>query len=121
MTSASKNKFAAPGAHKLISCIMPNGVALGVQKKLKEVHSILSSNVSPARGVGKITPLAYRGIAGQSEKEILTVEIEADRADEIFSFIYEVADINRPHGGIMYMHPLHMTTRFSLPDLPEEE
>ncbi len=107
--------------HKLISCILPKGVALDVERKLKEVHNILSANVGNARGVGKITPLAYRGIAGQSEKEILSVEVPATNADEIFDFIYKEANIDRPHGGIMYMHPLSKTTIYKLPDIPEKD
>ena len=106
---------------KQIFCILPKNVAIGVVKRLKEVHGIMSSNISNARGVGKITPLAYRGIAGQSEKEILSVVVSASNADEIFDFIYYEADINRPHGGIMYMHALHRTTEYSLPDLADEK
>lgn len=108
-------------AHKLITCILPKGIALDVEKKLNEVHSILSTNVSSARGVGKITPLAYRGIAGQSEKEILSVEVPAGSADEIFDFIYEEANIDRPHGGIMYMQTLSRTTIYKLPDIVEAD
>ena len=106
---------------KLIYCILPKGVAVEVVKKLKEIHEINASNISNARGVGKITPLAYRGIAGQSEKEILSVVVSAGNADEIFEFIYHEADIDRPHGGIMYMHALPKTTEYRLPDLPYED
>jgi len=107
--------------HKHISCILAKGTAAGVIKALKETHGIMAGNINNARGVGKITPLAYRGIAGQSEKEILSVVVPAGRADEIFEFIYHEAEINRPHGGIMYMHVLPRTTEYRLPDLPEEK
>ncbi len=106
---------------KLIYCILPKGIALGVAKKLKEDFGIMTSNISNARGVGKITPLAYRGIAGQSEKEVLSVAVAADRADDIFEFIYHEADLNRPHGGIMYMHKLLASTEYILPDVPDEQ
>ncbi len=106
---------------KLISCILPKNVAVRVVKRLKEIHGVMSSNISNARGVGKITPLAYRGIAGQSEKEILSIVVSAVNADEVFEFIYYEADIDRPHGGIMYMHALPKTTEYSLPDLPDEK
>ena len=106
---------------KMIFCILPRGVALGVKQRLKDEYGIMTANVSHARGVGKITPLAYRGIAGQSEKDILSVMISIEKAEEIFEFIYHEANINRPHGGIMYMHPLKASTNFSLPDLPDEE
>ncbi|MBT7951277.1 MAG: hypothetical protein HN764_06625 [Gammaproteobacteria bacterium] len=106
---------------KLVFCILPKGVALKVAEQLKEVHGIMSSNISNARGVGKITPLAYRGIAGQSEKEILSVVVSANDADEIFEFIYHEAHIDQPHGGIMYMHALPKTTEYSLPEVEEEK
>ncbi len=60
---------------KLITCILPKGVAIEVVKTLKTEKGIMSTNINNARGVGKITPLAYRGIAGQSEKEIMTVTV----------------------------------------------
>ena len=106
---------------KMICCILPKGVALGISVRLKEVHGIVSSNISNARGVGKITPLAYRGIAGQSEKEILSVVVAAAIADEIFTFIYHEADIDRPHGGIMYMHSLYRSTEYRLPEIADEK
>ena len=39
----------------------------------------------------------------------------------IFEFIYHEADINQPHGGIMYMHALSKTTEYTLSELPEED
>jgi nitrogen regulatory protein PII len=106
---------------KLITCILPKGISKEVVKQLKTEKGILTANINNARGVGKITPLAYRGIIGsQSEKEILSVVVPADQADELFEYIYELANINRPHGGLMYMHALTVTTRFTFPDIPVE-
>lgn len=106
---------------KLITCVLPKGIAADIAGKLKAERGIISTNINNARGVGKITPLAYRGLGGQSEKEILTVVIPEDEADEIFEYIYEEADINRPHGGLMYMHSLHKATPFILPSIPDEK
>ena len=105
---------------KLITCILPKGIALGVAAKLKTDFGLMSVDIKSARGVGKITPLAYRGIGGQSEKEILTVVVPSESADEIFDYIYEEADINRPHGGLMFVYPLFQATRYAVPELPEE-
>ncbi len=106
---------------KLIFCILPKGIGLGIVKRLKEVYGIMTSNINNARGVGKITPLAYRGIAGQSEKEILSVIVPTNSADEIFEFIYHEAEINKPHGGIMYMHAMQKSTKYSLPEVADEK
>lgn len=106
--------------HKLITCVLPKGIAVNVVERLKKEHSILTANINNARGVGKITPLAYRGIAAQSEKEILTVKVPEEKANELFEFIYEAAGINQPHGGLMYMHRLLQGTSFVLPEIPDE-
>lgn len=106
---------------KLITCILPQGIAFGVIEKLKDEKNILTANMNNARGMGKLTPLAHRGVGEQTEKEILQVVVPTDRGDEIFEYIYTVADINRPHGGIIYMCKLQQATPFILPDVPEEE
>ena len=73
-----------------------------VVEQLFNEHGIDRVNVNHARGVGKITPHRHRGIDETSEKEILTVVVEADRADELFEYIYFEAEINRPHGGLIF-------------------
>ena len=108
------------GPDKLITCILPKGVAQPTLEKLKLERGITRTNINSARGSGKITPLAYRGIGGESEKEILNVVVSAVEADDIFEYIYVEADINRPHGGLMYMCRLSHSTTLELPDLPQE-
>ena len=52
---------------------------------------------------------------------MLDVVVNADRADEIFNFIYEKAGIGEGNHGFMIQQSLVGSTKFSLPDLPEEE
>ena len=52
--------------------------------------------------------------------DVLDVVVNADRADEIFNFIYEKAGIGEGNHGFMMQQTLVMSTKFSLPDLPEE-
>lgn len=111
---------AVAGEHKLIQCVLPKGVALPTLKALRDAFGIVTANINNARGVGKLTPLAHRGIGAQSEKEILSVVVDAAVADRVFEFIYVQADINRPHGGLMIQLPLVRATQFELPDLPAE-
>jgi nitrogen regulatory protein PII len=106
---------------KLITCILPKGTASPILLKLRDEKNINRVHINSARGMGRITPLAYRGAGEQAEKEILSVIVEEDQADDIFYYIYEEADIDRPHGGIIYMRKLDMSTLFTLPDLPNEE
>jgi nitrogen regulatory protein PII len=106
---------------KLITCILPKGLALPILIKLRDEKNINRANINSARGMGKITPLAYRGVGGQAEKEILSIIVKEEQADDVFYYIFEEADIDRPHGGIIYMRKLDMSTLYTLPaDLPIE-
>ena len=106
---------------KLITCILPRGVAIDVVKTLKDERGIITANINTARGMGKLTPLAYRGVGGQTEKDILNIVVPTDQSDELFEYIYELADINRPHGGIIFMTGLLRCSHYVLPDLPDEK
>ena len=106
---------------KLITAILPKGVSLDVIKKLKEEKNISTANVNYARGTGKLTPLKYRDDVVEREKEILTVIVSKENCDEIFEYVYNMADIDKPHGGVMYMYSLGKSTEYSLPDISEEE
>ena len=106
---------------KLITCILPKGICLDVIKSLKGEKGIITANVNTARGLGKLTPLAYRGVGEQTEKEVLTVAVSGEDADEIFGFIYDEVGIEKPHGGLIYMSNLDCASAYSLPeDLPDE-
>src|SRR3990172_1439822 len=107
--------------HKLITGILKKGKGIDGLIKLKDEKSIITANVDSARGMGRLTPEAHRGIGEQSEKEILNVVVSAEHADAIFEYIYEIAEINKPHGGLIYMTRLQRATAYVLPDLPDEE
>ncbi len=84
-------------------------------------HGLTQVDVHYARGVGRLTPLRYRGVGETKERDILTVAVTAAEAEAIFLLIHELAEINRPHGGLMYMQRLQRATPFVLPEqLPEE-
>jgi nitrogen regulatory protein PII len=106
---------------KLITAVLPKGVSLHVIKMLKQEKHLTTANFNYARGLGKLTPAKYRGVGEQSEKEMLTVVIDKERADDIFEYIYEVAEVNRPHGGLIHMQKLIQSTDFVLPETVEEE
>ena len=63
---------------KLITCIMPCGRALPVLEALKEQLGILA-NVHHARGTGRMTPLAWRGVGETAEKDVMSVIVPASR------------------------------------------
>jgi len=107
--------------HKLITCILPKGIAGDVVKRLKNDKQIITANINSARGMGKLTPDSHRGAGEQMEKDILRVVVEAAQAEEIFDYLFYAADIDRPHGGIIYMNALALASRYTLPALPEED
>ena len=105
---------------KLIRCILPKGKAIPLIQVLKDELGIITANFNFARGTGRITHRDYRSRVTQTEKEVLSVVVAADKADAAFEFIYETAGIGEPHGGIMYQCSLSASTEFTLPDVPEE-
>lgn len=107
--------------HKVITAILPKGRANEVLRKLVHERGITRVNINYARGAGRITPLQHRGVGETSEKEILTIIVEEHQADEVFEYVFYEAEINRPHGGLMYQQPLHAATLFNLPDIEEEK
>lgn len=101
---------------KLITCILPAGVADDVVERL-HAEGLVEFGVSKARGMGHLTPRTHRRAGSETEKEILTVVVPETRADEIFRLLFDVAKIDRPHGGIMFMSRAMQSTRFELPEM----
>ncbi len=108
------------GEYKRITAILPSGVALPLLKRVREEKEVLCANVHHARGVGHLTRGMRRGFGEQAEKDVLNVVVESGRADEMFAFVFEGADMNRPHGGFLYQSRVVASTGYRLPDLPEE-
>jgi nitrogen regulatory protein PII len=109
------------GAAKLITAILPIGQGAELVKKLKEEKAIIAANANHARGVGRMTPLKYRGVGEQSEKDMVSVVVPEAQAEEIFEYIYRSQEIDTPHSGILYMRSLSAATLFELPEDLEEE
>ncbi len=102
---------------KLITCILPKGKGFEVIKHLTEEKGIKSANVSSGRGTGVGKSGGY---GTWMEVDILTVVLDEDRADDIFTYICVKAEINRPHAGFVFLGPLLKSTPFVVPALPAE-
>ena len=73
-----------------------------------------------ARGIGSMTHRRYVALTAP-EREVVSVLVPAERADELFDFIYTAAGIGEPHGGLMYQMSVPKATTFTLPaDVPDE-
>ena len=91
------------------------GAALPIVKALREEKGIDAANINFARGVGRFVRWNERRLGDDEQKEILSIIVPVDRAEEIFNWVYETADIDRPHGGIVYMTQLTHASNFAIP------
>jgi len=106
---------------KLITCILPKGGAMPVLKELKQELDIVACNINHARGSGRFSPLAERGVGEQTEKEILSVVVDEAQAEAVFAFVFRAAKIDRPHGGLVFQSALSLATQYQIPaELPAE-
>ncbi len=107
-------------SQRVITCVVSAKTdAQGILRRLKDEKQIFTAGVYHARGVGGSAH--YRSsIAGGQEKNVITVVVSTQRADEIFEFLYEAGELYKPHHGIMYMERLDCTTPLNLrDDLPD--
>lgn len=102
---------------KIITAILPKGKSLPVIEALNE-KGCTRMNFAYARGYDiRDTPGQFDK-PREEEKEILKVVAKDSReADELFALIFEVGEVNRLGGGILFMADLSHGTPFVLPDI----
>ena len=106
---------------RLISCVVPKGRGAPLQKALADNKAIQNATLHHGRGVGKSLHSANRSIGDQQERDILELIVGQDKCDEIFEYIFFEANINEPHGGIIYVSKVSKNSRFELPDVAWEK
>jgi len=106
---------------RLISCIVPKGRGAPLQKALADNKALHNATFHHGRGVGKSLHNANRSIGDQQERDILEVIVGQDKCDEIFEYIFFEANINEPHGGIIYVSKVSKNSHFELPDVSWEK
>lgn len=95
---------------KLITCITPSKNGMEIVKKLKEEKGIITANRSHARGSLNIgNKIKYE------EVEIITVTVDESQSQEIFEYLYELAEIQKPHHGFILQNDLMRSTAYALP------
>ena len=94
---------------KRITCFLPKGTGVKMVEMLQSEKNIVSTNVHSGRG--------QRTAETWKEQEILTVIVDADRAEEIFEYIYFQGKLNEPRGGFIFQSALNRATSFELPDI----
>ncbi|MEM9302895.1 MAG: P-II family nitrogen regulator [Pseudomonadota bacterium] len=106
---------------KLITAILPKGRSRALVEALAEKHGIHTATVHFARGSGRFSSIRRSALGTQLEKEIVDIVVPAERADEIFEYVFYEAEMNQPHSGIVWMAPAPKSTRFVVPELPAED
>ncbi len=105
-------------APRRITCVLPKGRGMPLIERMHESMIIETGNVGSGRSRGTVASISY---GEWQEVDILTVEVMADAAEDVFAFIYREGEIDQPHGGLMYMARLDRLTPYVLPDIVEEE
>jgi hypothetical protein len=100
---------------KLIHCLLPAGVAAAVMERLRLEKGIVSMFHHHARG-GGISTRKGRESFHYVEREIATVLVPEERADEIFEFLYVATGVNQPHAGMILMEKTLMASPLLLPE-----
>lgn len=123
MTSSAPTPVAGSAA-KLIRCLLPDdGTDRRLLRRLRDQQGITRANSTSCRGVSILRDATTRrGKLPEPElARLVTVIVDADRADTLFAFIYAQAHIGRPGGGAVTMAPLAVATSFLMPaDVPNE-
>ncbi len=78
---------------KLITSFLPHGTGVSMIKLLKEETGVYTGNVNSSRGTG--SSAGASDFDSWVEVDVLDVVVDANRADEIFNFIYEKAGYGR--------------------------
>lgn len=99
---------------KLIVCLLPHGKGLDLVERLNHDKGIVSANVTSGRGQGTRETLET-----WIEVDVLAVTVSAERANEIFEFLYDAAGIGVPNGGLIFQQALAMASAYALPEVTE--
>jgi hypothetical protein len=105
---------------RLIGAILPRGVAPEVLRRLRDEKGIVRAAFAGARGLDQLLRFAPRSAGEETAVDVLRAIVPAERADEVFVFVFEAAGVDRPDGGIVFQHLLSGATPYDLPELPEE-
>ncbi len=106
---------------KQIVCILPKGQGKMLVEAVTEEFGIFTSNFSHARGVGRDATKGRSGFGGQREKDVFSLTVEQERADEVFEFLYFKAELDQPHNGVIYMQAVPKASILEMPSIPDPE
>lgn len=87
---------------KVLTCFLPSGRGKEILAALRKQKGIPSAFVHHARGAG-VESVRGNKAPLYVEREVITVLVPAERANEIFEFLYFTAGLDQPHAGMVLM------------------
>lgn len=120
--TAANTSVVRPGG-KIIMCVLPDdGTSTTLLEALKTQakeyrafsHSCMGTDTfADAKIKPGTLPDAYL-------VRVVQIATSAEQADDLFAFICDTAQINRPGGGLIMQSALLATTPYELPDEPAD-
>jgi nitrogen regulatory protein PII len=100
---------------RLITCVLYEGGSVPVLEMLHN-RGINEAYFYSVRGapIGRSSEVS--GLPEIPKTEILHAVVSADQADYIYEMIYEMAELDQPNRGVVYVNRLARSTPFELPD-----
>jgi len=68
--------------------------------------------VQTAQGWGVRERLGAWGVAVETEKDVITFMVSSDQRDLVFEAIYQVAELNAPGRGFMFISPVEQMATY---------
>ena len=96
---------------KMITCIVERGKA---EKVIKKISSSVGYGVTSyyARGTGVREKIGFIGRLIAPEKEVFTTVVPAEKAEEVFNIIVELAHLKEPGKGFAFVQSVDQAVGF---------
>lgn len=106
------------GPPRLVACVLPEGMGVDLQARLFSELGLTRVDLHSARGFMGSDPAS---LFNRVERDIVSVVVDAERADEVFDWLHREAEVGEREGRFLYVTRLDQATPFALPpDVPME-
>ncbi|MBA3065144.1 P-II family nitrogen regulator [bacterium] len=96
---------------KMITCIVERGKA---DKVIKKISASIGYGITSyyARGTGVREKIGLSGRLIEPEKEVFTTVVPAEKAEEVFNSIVELAHLKEPGKGFAFIQSVEKAVGF---------